>query len=158
MRYIYESDVLPARPHEAVEGFATLLKAKVSLLVELGGLNIYDHEVPDDKPPSGKWIVVRERIDLGGIEETASGLMSPMIQVMSESRESIHTPIQARAWHAGVQDIVLETLIGATVSVTTGRVDLIRRRQRPSPAAYDADDDTFYATSGFGCTMGPLIE
>lgn len=134
---------------------AILLRAHVPLIVQLNGSTIYSHEAPADKPASGRWIVVRERIDLGGVGETMSGLMSPVIQVMSESRDSLHTAEVARSWHAGVQDLCAKVLIGATLTITTGEAKLSRRIDRPSPVAYDADDASYYSTSTFACTMGP---
>ena len=153
MRYTYVAT--HSRAHEAVEAMQTLLAAKVSLLQQLDGANVYAHEAPADKPASGKWVVVRERISIGGEPETASGLVFPTVQVMSESRRALHTAATARSFHAGVQDIIASVLLVSSLTVTTGEAKSVNQVERPSPVAYDADDDTRYSTSAFSVTMGP---
>lgn len=155
MRYTYSTSQPPPKPSEAVDAMVALLLAKAALLVQLGGTNVYAHEVPADKPASGKWAVVRERVALGGTPETVSGLQYPVIQVMFESRESVHTATAARAWHAAAHNLAAETLITRTLTVTTGEAVSVRRVTFPSPAAYDADDATRYSTAEYQVTMGP---
>ena len=157
-RYAYDSNMLPSRPSELVKAFADVIKGDVPILVKLGGANVFYPLAPANKPPSGRWITVRERYELGGMVEVESGFMLPMIQVMTESRESIHSPEEASDWHEQTQDEVLRALEEANISVTTGVVEFLKRDIRPSPILPDEDDDTYYSTSGYRMTMGPQIE
>lgn len=133
---------------------AALLRADLDLVLELGGNNIYSHEAPSDKPSSGKWVVVRERIESGDIAETQSGLVWPTIQVMTECRDTISSP---RTVHGTLQDHIARALIGATPSVNKSTfAENIRRTVRPSAVAYDADDASYFSTSAFRCGLAPV--
>lgn len=155
MRYTYSTSQPPAKPNEAVDAMRTLLLAKAALLVQLGGANVYAHEAPADKPTSGKWVVVRERVALGGTPETTTGLQYPVVQTMVESREADQTATVARTWHAAVHALIAETLITGSLSVTTGEAKSVHRTTLPSPVAYDADDATRYSLAEYSLTMGP---
>lgn len=152
-RYAHILDRPPA--YKLVEKWVDVLSENVSLLVKLGGQNVFAHEAAADKPSSGKWVVVRERVDIGGRAELASGFTLPAVQVMVESRKSLHTPEEARQFHAETHAIITEALVG--VSVTIQDMDVNFAKQESSGiVAYDVDDDTRYSTATFRATLSPV--
>lgn len=145
------SGVKVAPVSELITAIVTLLKADLDLVLELGGRNVYSHETPEDKPPSGKWIVVRELVQNGPVPETLSGEVRPRIQVMAEvvkehSREDLED----------IHDDVDRILVNATLSLTNSRkMGELRRTMRPVPA-FDADDDSYYSTAEFQVGLIPV--
>lgn len=157
MRYEHSDTYLPPRSNEAVDAVVSRLVANPAILVQLGGANVYAHEAPADKPPSGKWIVVRERQEMGGDIETMSGLVSPLVLVMTECRRGVLSGAAARTWHATTHDLVAADILEQTITVTTGVASMPRRELRPSSAMPDADDDTTYSTAGYRVTLSAEV-
>lgn len=141
--------------YKLVEEWVDVLSENVSLLVQLGGRNVFAHEAAADKPSSGKWVVVRERVDIGGREEPVSGFALPAVQVMVESRKSLHTPEEARQFHADTHAIITEALTGVSVTIQDMGVSF-PKQEASGIVAYDADDDTRYSTATFRATLSPV--
>lgn len=149
MSLLYETTPAPVQTDEVVSAVYALLNGGAG---KPSDLSMYKQRVPSE--PGDMWGVVREVIEPGGRFESENRFDPVPVQVMFELKEGVQDDPDgwlqdAHAWAFGL-------LVGQTLTLASGESLLpIERRYRPSAAAPDTDDKTFYSTATYLAPVTP---
>ena len=139
----YHSAAPPVKAHDVPDAFVALLVA--SGLFGAGPYlastdQIYAHEEPVDKPPDGRWILVRTFEPLGGQRTRSEGEHLARIHLKVVGEKAM---VNFHTWHRAMHDRCDRALIGQTPpALQRATASIIARETEPSAARYYADTDT----------------
>ena len=160
-QYLQPANGIP-QPYELIEDLATALTSLAILDSALsdasgngGKENVYAHRLPTPKPSGDGWILVRERLDAGGRQSTASGLQKVVIQLSVEAQENVENVDQ---FLAAVQNRLSEFVLSMWSPVPT-KSDIAvqaRRVTEPTPARWDDASRSWYSIAEYAVTIAPF--
>ena len=142
---------------ELLAPFLTNLQTRIetdpALMILLGGRNVYVGGDPEDKPPSGKWVVIGYESPAGEIPEHNEGWETPRLHVRSESRETLHSRIAALTFHTDIHAVIATRILNHRPTLSGGANggtgEIVHREEKSPLVRYDADSKTYYFASFF---------
>lgn len=153
-RFDHPTNGVP-QPYEIIDLVVTGLKDDNTISTAFGGsANIFAHRVGTVKPTSRKWLIIRQKIMIGGVMEHNSGWIKVAVQAMTVCNPELRN---ADKWHSALQNRINKYFVDTFVTLPIlSEVVIPMHRTFGAPApVHDQLDDTLYTTSEFEIVLAP---